>query len=388
MNKVVLFTCLICLFTNVSAQNPRRTITIENPSNLNRSNELVRVSWAEVLKAYPAIDTANFEVINKATAGQIPYQLEKLGGKDVKFLLLQVSVKAKSKLLLQFVKGKPNKIDIKTYGRYVPERKDDFTWENDKIAFRMYGKALENTNENAHGMDVWVKRTSAMVINKRYKVENYHKDHGDGLDYYSVGTTLGAGDMAPYLADTVWYLGNYSSYKILDNGPLRTSFHLIYDEALANGVKIKVTKQISIDAGSQLNRVENSYTFNGQEELHVAVGLATRKEEKKEVLTNANAGILGYWEPIHGEDGITGVGAIFIKSPVTVVQKNNQLLGITSVKANQLIVYYAGAAWNKAGEITNSKEWFDYLLAFNTKLKQPLVVNSSSSRNTIETTEF
>ena len=374
MKKIAAVICLFCFATGTFAQKNKPTITIENPSNLNRNNELVRVSWAEVLKAYPKVDTANFEVINKATAGQIPYQLEKLGGEEVKFLLLQVSVKAKAKLQLQFVKGKPNKIAAKTYGRYVPERKDDFTWENDKIAFRMYGKALENTNENAHGMDVWVKRTSAMVINKRYKVENYHKDHGDGLDYSSVGTTLGAGDMAPYLADTVWYLGNYSYYKILDNGPLRTSFQLIYDEASANGVKIKVTKQISIDAGSQLNRVENSYTFSAQDELSVAVGLATRKEEKKEVFTDAKAGILGYWEPVHGEDGITGVGAVFTKTPVKVIQKSNQLLSITAVKSNQPIVYYTGAAWNKAGEITNSQQWFNYLLDFNMKLKQPLKV--------------
>lgn len=373
MNKIVFFACLFCLSVNVFAQDPKRIITIENPSNLYR-NELVRISWAEVLKAYPNIDTANFEVINKATAGQIPFQLEKLGTDEVKFLLLQVAIKAKAKLQLRFLKGKPGRISPKTYGRYVPERKDDFTWENDKIAFRMYGKALEGSNENAYGMDVWVKRTSELVINKRYKVDNYHKDYGDGLDYYSVGQTLGAGDMAPYLADSVWYLGNYKSYRILDNGPLRTTFQLTYDEASANGLKIKVSKQISIDAGSQLNRVENTYTFSGQEELAVAVGIATRKEENKALHTNVKAGILAYWEPVHGQDGITGVGAIFMGTPIKISQKSNQLLGITKVKSKQPIVYYTGAAWNKAGEITDSKQWFNYLTNFNEKLKQPLKV--------------
>ena len=374
MNKIIFIICLFFLSVSVFAQKSKRIIIIENPSKFNRSKELVRISWADILKAYPLIDSTNFEVINKATGGEIQYQLEKLSGKAIKFLLLQVSVKANTKLQLQLLKGKPNPVSTKTFGRYVPERKDDFAWENDKIAFRMYGKALENTNENAHGMDVWVKRTSAMVIDKRYKVENYHKDHGDGLDYYSVGATLGAGDMAPYLADSIRYLGNYSSYKILDNGPLRTSFKLFYDVANADGIKIKVTKQISIDAGSQLNRVENTYEFDGKENLPVAVGLATRKEEKKEVLTNANAGMLGYWEPQHGDDGITGVGAIFVKSPVEITQKSKQFLGIATVKSNQPIVYYTGAAWNKAGEITNGKQWFDYLEDFNAKLKQPLKV--------------
>lgn len=373
MRNTFFILCFLCLCVGVYAQKPKHLIKVENTSNFNRS-ELVRVSWVDVLKVYPTIDTANFQVINKATAGQLPYQLEKLGGAEVRFLLLRVAIKAKSKLELKLSKGKPNPPVTKAYGRYVPERKDDFAWENDKIAFRMYGKALEGTNENAYGMDVWVKRTSDMVINKRYKVDNYHKDHGDGLDYYSVGTTLGAGDMAPYLADTIWYLGNYRSYKILDNGPLRTSFQLVYDEATANGVKIKVTKQISIDAGSQLNRVENTYSFSGQTALPVAVGLATRKEEKKDIFTDTKAGVLGYWEPVHGADGITGVGAVLLKTPIQIKQKHNQLLGIGTAKTDQPIIYYTGAAWNKAGEFTDSKQWFDYLQNFNHKLKQPLKV--------------
>ena len=35
---------------------------------------------------------------------------------------------------------------------YVPERKDDFAWENDKIAFRAYGKALRKTK----GQCLWL----------------------------------------------------------------------------------------------------------------------------------------------------------------------------------------------------------------------------------------
>ena len=34
----------------------------------------------------------------------------------------------------------------KVYGRHVPERKDDFAWENEYAAFRMYGPALKPEN--------------------------------------------------------------------------------------------------------------------------------------------------------------------------------------------------------------------------------------------------
>jgi hypothetical protein len=35
------------------------------------------------------------------------------------------------------------KEDFKAYGRFVRERFDDFAWENDRIAHRTYGRALE-----------------------------------------------------------------------------------------------------------------------------------------------------------------------------------------------------------------------------------------------------
>ena len=39
-----------------------------------------------------------------------------------------------------------------TYARFVPERSDDFAFENDKVAFRIYGPALKNSGVN-NGID-------------------------------------------------------------------------------------------------------------------------------------------------------------------------------------------------------------------------------------------
>ncbi|RYF20296.1 MAG: DUF4861 domain-containing protein, partial [Flavobacteriales bacterium] len=359
MRKILLITIATFFAGQTFAQKKSANFSIENSSSLKRNGELVRINWSDVLKLNPSIDTANFQVVENATSAQIPYQLEKLGGSEVKYLLVQVSVDAKSSIKLSLINKKSTPVKAKTYGRYVPERKDDFAWENDKVAFRMYGKALEGSNENAYGMDVWVKSTSELVVNKRYKLNDYHKDHGDGLDYYSVGKTLGVGDMAPYLNDTARYLGNYSSYKILDNGPLRTTFQLIFDEATVNGQTIKVQKTISIDAGSQMNKIENVYSVKGAKQLPVGVGLATRNEKDKTLLENTK-GIIGYWEPAHGPDGITGVGAV-LTSNINIVRKKDQVLAITTVKSDQPVIYYAGAAWNKAGEIKTSQQWFDYL---------------------------
>jgi len=374
--RKIFFSILLLITASVAfAQHQYPMITVTNPSAIERKDVIFSIPWVDVLKANPTIDTAKFSVMNKFTETQVPHQLEYKGEKTVQNLLLQVSVKAKESLTLLMFAEKAKPATPKTFARYVPERKDDFAWENDKIAFRMYGKALEGTSEDAKGIDVWVKSTPKMVVNDRYRKNDYHTDHGDGLDYYSVGNTLGAGGMAPFINDTVRYSGNYSTWKVLDNGPLRSTFQLTYDEWNAAGFKIKATKTISIDAGSQLNRIENVYSFSGNGNiLPVAIGLATRGESAMKVLSDTR-GAIGYWEPVHGKDGITGVGAVTEKPIKKAIMQPKQMLALTEVKNNQPYVYYAGAAWNKAAEITTETEWFNYLQQFQKELKSPLKVS-------------
>ncbi|MBO9586237.1 MAG: DUF4861 family protein [Flavobacterium sp.] len=348
-------------------------IEIQNTSDLERKEAVVSVEWKAILSHFPQIDTADFVVINSATKKQIPYQLEHRGKSEIQNLLLQLDMKAKSTVRLSIQKGKPQAIAVKTFARYVPERMDDFAWENDKIAFRAYGKALEKTRDDAYGLDVWVKRTDKMVINERYKTGEYHTDHGNGLDYYKVGFTLGAGSMAPYIKDSIYYSGNYHRWKLLDNGPLRSTFQLEYDAWDAAGTKISCIKTISLDAGSQLNRIENVYTYTGSRAMPVAVGISKRPENGV-LLLNEQKGILGYWEPKHGEDGTTGVGSILITPVKNMLVGKDQSLAIAETKNNEAIVYYTGAVWDKAGKIINATQWFDYLNHFSEELKNPLLV--------------
>lgn len=352
----------------------KATITIQNNSIVNRKESVVAIKWKTVLSSFPQIDTANFVVINSITKKQIPFQLEHRGQAAIQNLLVQIDIKAKSSLHLFIQKGKPELFTAKAYCRYVPERKDDFAWENDKIAFRTYGKALEKTEGDAYGFDVWVKRTSKLVLNDRYKRDNYHIDHGDGLDYYHVGFTLGAGNMAPFVKDTIRYSGNYHHWKILDNGPLRSTFQLSYDTWNAGGIKVKAVKIISLDAGSQLNRIENIYTFDDNNPMPAVVGII-RREKQGIIGLNEQQGIMSYWEPASEKDGTTAVGSILSTPANKMWVDKDQLLTKTSVRNNEPIVYYSGAAWDKAGQITNSKQWQDYLDHFNQELQNPLIIS-------------
>jgi hypothetical protein len=349
-------------------------IGIQNKSNLDLEEAIVSVKWETILLKYPQIDTTEFVVINNKTKKQIPFQLEHRGLKAIQNLLLQVDVKANTSISLTVQKGKPENVVVKTYGRYVPERKDDFAWENDVIAFRAYGKALEKTKEDAYGFDVWVKRTNRMVLNERYKKGDYHIDHGDGMDYYHVGFSLGAGNMAPYVNDTIRYSGNYHQWKVLDNGPLRSTFQLIYDTWDAGGIKVKATKTISLEAGSQLNHIENVYSFEGEKSLSVVAGIIKRPETGILSL-NEKQGMMAYWEPSHLEHGTTGIGVLLTTPVSSMLVNEKQILAKTMVKNNEPIIYYTGAVWDKAGKITNNKQWNNYLENFYKKTQTPLIIN-------------
>lgn len=366
--KSILFFTLFPFLVNAQAE-----ITISNPSKLVRTDEVVSIPWVEVVSAFKDIDTAHFMVVNGASGNKVPYQLEYQGNAQVQNLLLQVSVPGSSRLVLQIKKGTPLKVIPKTYCRFIQERKDDFAWENDKIAFRAYGKALENTDENAFGMDVWVKRTKELVLNKRYQLNDYHNDHGDGLDYYHVGFSLGAADIAPYTDDSIWYSKNYRRWKIFDNGPLRSTFQLGYDSWQVGSTKVSVVKTISIDAGSQLHKVTATYVFKGLPKLPVAVGIVKRTQPGVEYL-DEQRGMMGYWEPTDSKDGTTGVGCLFSKPVKDVKIMQGQMLSIVEAASGEPVVYYRGAAWDKAGEIRTADSWFSYLKQYQEKISQPLII--------------
>jgi hypothetical protein len=374
MKCIKYFLGLTFLLPTVLYAQTKVNISIENKSDIEYKESIVSLKWEAIVTKYPQIDTTAFVVINDKTKKQIPFQLEHRGLKVIQNLLLQVDVESNSTLSITIQKGKPENVVVKTFGRYVPERKDDFAWENDIIAFRAYGKALEKTKEDAYGLDVWVKRTSRMIINERYKRGDYHIDHGDGMDYYHVGFSLGAGNMAPYVNDTIRYSGNYHRWKVLDNGPLRSTFQLFFDTWEAGGTKVKATKIISLDAGSQMNRIENVYTFDGVKTMPVVVGIIKRLETGN-ILLDEKKGIMSYWEPNQIENGTTGIGVLLTTPVNTMMVTEKQILAKTMVKNNEPIVYYTGAVWDKAGKIFNSNQWNTYLENFYKKSQFPLIIN-------------
>lgn len=350
------FIAILLTITVVSVgQKPVSSIQVRNLSAYSIVDRLVSLRWDSL--GIRTADTTSLIVINKRDKRELPIQWFVDSGKITECLVM-LSLPAHSYVEIEFKKATRKVLSPLTYGRFVPERFDDFAWENNRIAFRAYGKALEATKENAYGFDVWVKKTEKMVIDRWYKNADYHKDHGEGLDYYSVGYTLGAGNIAPVVNEKIVYSPNFSRSVIIANGPLRTVFDLEYMPFSVGKSMLTCKKRITIDAASQLSKVNFSFNVVGEFDSLFCIGL-TRRKLPGQVHVDETRGLLTYWEPEDPVNGTTGT-AILLNRNAQYFSDIKHHLFIVKSKSN-CIEYFIGAAWNKAKGIEKFEEWIGYM---------------------------
>lgn len=246
------------------------------------------------------------------------------------------------------------------YCTFMPQRKDDFAWENDRIAYRVYGPALEATGEISSGNDVWVKRTRKPIIEKWYYRAQYHKDHGEGLDMYKVGPSRGCGGTGIWRDGTLYVARNFCTWRLLENGPRRVAFELAYAPYDAGGVQVKETRRISLETGSNLNRIETRFDWEGgPDELNAVVGIVKRVGGGTPDFGKDGSWLV-YWEPEQKGNGTIGCG-VTMTSPAKPLDTPDQVFLETPVKRGQQLVYYAGAGWTRSGDFPNKESWVRYV---------------------------
>ncbi len=268
---------------------------------------------------------------------------------------------------------------VKTFARFVPERMDDFAWESDRIAHRMYGPALiKGEGTISSGVDVWVKRTRNLIINKWYKGNDYHKDKGEGMDCYSVShnakPTRGDGGLGIWAGGKIWVSSNFASQRLITSGPIRSEFELTYDAWDANGRKVSEVKRLSIDANGNFTRAQSTFTTSDSQPLEIGIGIADRGGDGK-VASDLKAGWLAYWEPAGGKTGANGNTACALVLPDGVQEFTKDaanLVAIAKAKPGQPFVYFLGAGWSKSGDFTNNVQWEAYVKRFAERRGQPV----------------
>ena len=412
MKKNLFFLLAAMLVFFSCAENKKAvTVTVTNPSALDRTEEIVEVPMSDLSSRLQLADTAQIVVLN-VEGGQVPYQIT-YDGK----VIFPVTVQANASANYTIQAGAPEPFEVKACGKYYPERVDDVAWENDLVAFRTYGPALQASGERAFGYDVWTKyNTTEPVVEARYAGEldpetlakiaelrkkdpkaanelyrsvSYHVDHGNGLDCYKVGPTLGGGTAALMAGDTIIYPYCYRTQDILDNGPLRFTVKLEYNPLVVrDDSNVIETRVISLDAGSHLNKTVVSYS-NLKETMPVVTGIVLHEPDGA-VVAEAAGGYITYVDPTDNPDAGNGkifVGAAFpaqVKDAKVVLFPEKEkkelrggadghVLAVSDYEPGSEYTYYWGAAWDKA-DIKDAASWNEYMAQYAQKLRAPLKV--------------
>ncbi|MBP8023249.1 MAG: DUF4861 domain-containing protein [Paludibacter sp.] len=369
-----LFLMLLAIGTFTSCSSLSKTITVTNSADFARKSEMVEVRLSDL-----QINPAKTTFILKNQDKEVAYQIVNKQNANEALLIFQATVNAGEKSVFEISKGKPAAVKPLTFARQVPERKDDFAWENDLAGYRMYGPALANENPS-NGVDLWLKRTSELVVDKRYQDElvngkSYHIDHGDGLDCYKVGHTLGAGGISPYVNEKLWVGNFYNSYRVIENGPLRSVFELKYNAVNIDGETYSQTLTITSDAGSLLNKA--IVKFEGADkEMKLAGGIFIH-DGKGSIKDSADKGFIAYAENAVSDAGVPSgrnyVGILIPKGATESQKDKEHVLIMTDYKPGTEFTYYFGGGWSKWGFPTDA-DWFKAMQTFSNKLQSPLKV--------------
>lgn len=259
----------------------------------------------------------------------------------------------------------------KVYGRYVPERKDDFAWENEYAAFRMYGAALKAENPS-NGVDLWIKSSPALVIDTMYGRElkdhrPYHINYDGNLDCYKVGHTCGAGGLVVIADGKTWIGGPYDRWEILEQTPDKFVFRLEYDSLLVAGHILYESITITAAAGQVHNKAEVVLTdkrlpvtgyrlpellVGGGIYLHDTVDYYTTIPEvgyvfyEEDALSDKQAAKMNF-----DYNGSTSQGRIqmSVKTPGATLTDivDGNLVAVRPYELGDTLTYYFGATWSK-----------------------------------------
>ena len=424
MKKIVLsYLLLTQCFTAIMAQV---NIIVRNPSTSQRQ-ELIEVDVADI---YHDLGTGQGEpFVVSQVVGQKPDGSDKLREVDFQVtsdgkLLIDASVQPGRTTEYVVERGVPRRMrsydtlpkrtaaggwgvgKVWTEGRLYPERLDDIAWENDRGAYRVYGPAFQRKGSIGYGPDVWVKNTPELVVARRfsmdidikptqrqlsragYKAEadqliddnSFHIDHGMGNDCYAVGASLGCGAPAILSADgNICFPYAWQQYEILDNGPLRFTVSLVFGDTLIEGRRLQEHRIISLDKGSNFNRVEVWYEDLSSGKRHdkpltVCAGFPLHAPNEQTVALGND--FIQYADPTDNPTANAFqlyVGCLFPDGGVSTRTDFGHAIAVTSLKVGERWTYYAGSAWSKY-DVRNQVEWQARINTTLDALKNPLNV--------------
>jgi len=375
------------------------TVTVKNDADIARPSETVEVPWSDLEKGLPNNAKADRVVVSDNSGKEIQAQPIYFNGqkKPAEMLVFQADLGPGESKTFTIKPGEPKPYEPKVFGRWVPERNDDFAWENDKVAFRIYGPTLEIVEPASSGVDTWQKRTPNLVIDKWYQLAQsinsgyYHYDHGEGMDGYKVGHSQGDGGTALWLDGKRFTTGikGWKKWNVIANGPIRLIFDLTYDPIDVNGNSVRELKRITLDAGRHLNHFQSTFTSDkADDKLQALAGLGEHQDRPFEKQINKDKGWVTMWDAADnpGEkkptpdapSGHVGVAVVMPASQVMdAFEAEHHLELSTKLTPGQPVSFWAGSCWDKGGDFASYDDWNKYIDECAKRVASPLKVSVS-----------
>jgi pectinesterase len=373
---------LLALLASVAASaQPAVTVTVQNPTALARPDEVVEVDWAALSDALPGLSADAVRAVSASGAELVSQPLDFDRDGTPEHLLVLMGLWPNETQAFRVEAAAPTEPHTPRVHVRHDDYRDDMAWESDRVAWRTYGKGLWEADEfeplNSSGIDVWLKRTRDLVTEAWYEKghDAYHVDTGEGADFYSVGTTLGAGGTGVWADGQLWRAENFDDWRILADGPIRAVFEMDYGPFDAGGRSVTETKRITINAGRHLFRQESTYGAA----VPAVVGLVDRPEG---VVSSSRRGDawtwLAMWGPVERKNGGHGELGTAVIVPTadldSITREGRHDMAVMTAAPGEPVVSYAGAGWTASGDVDSVEAWWAHLDAEVARLSAPVVV--------------
>ena len=159
--------------------------------------------------------------------------------------------------------------------------------------------------------------------------------------------------------------------KILAAGPIRFEFEVSYAPWQAGRTLVSETKRITLDAGSHLNKIVSTYTFDGASLFDFAAGIAIH--EGAVATVPAGKRIASVWDtPQKPSAGRIATGLVSLPAEhARIMTAANHALMIFERHSGESFTYFAGAGWSKA-DMPTQVDWNTYLVRFQELQEHPI----------------
>jgi hypothetical protein len=399
-------TLLVALaFGATTANAATATVVVTQDLNAARPNEIIAIPFKQVAAVLP--EARMYHLVVRDSKGRaLPSQITNyehdhrgVSYDDLVFSHDFAAGEKRATFTLENLPATTPPLTSCVYARFVPERFDDMAWENDRIAHRMYGLALNSPAAGGErlrgsGIDVWAKRVTFPIVDRWYAKghDQFHKDgEGEGLDLYSIGGSRGAGGTGVWDGSKLWTSDNFVNAKVLSNGPMRAAFDLSYAPWDAGSAgQVVETKRFTVDCGRNFDAVESTFDLVGSSAT-VGIGITEHPQAAgfpAAILTKDPDGRwMSFWE--ENNDGGLGIAVILANGATPAGFAHEDAPGGKGNANNLLLVkaadgvplrYFTGAGWTKSGQFADRAAWETYVKDYAARAQKPLTISVSAGK--------